>query len=378
MQMRKKILLIIIFLVFIATAAFSVKPAVVFIARKQMQRVLGGSTVSVQDCQWNLLSRLSLTGVKVQKPGAYDLSAGEIRIEYNPWAICRGKIAKLVLKDIAATVEMPRQDVLGLRSDSASPSRPGLQLENLELEGLRLNLKLKDLTVTAVISAAVDVPARSVRSLDGEIVSLEGQGVLLENGTIKTAQGIPGNLFIQKFQCGKLKVDDIKAGTRLSGKALSLESLSGRTLNGEVAGEVTVTLDTSLEYFAQLRFVNLDLDGFVNDFDLKEKFQMSGMMSGRMTVTGRNQNFKIIDGVFSSSDPGGILVIKNNEFLENIARSSQQPLDIVVASLKNYHYNVGVLKLFLEKGNLIFDMALDGETGKRNIQITVHDFNLTP
>jgi hypothetical protein len=64
--------------------------------------------------------------------------------------------------------------------------------------------------------------------------------------------------------------------------------------------------------------------------------------------------------------------------LKKIAQGSQQPLDIVVESLKKYHYNSGGLKLFLEKGNLVLDLALEGEAGKRHINITLHDYSPSP
>jgi len=376
--MRQKAFPIIIFLVLIAAAAFCVKPAVLFIVKRQIQNLVGGGAVSVRDCHMNLLSQVTLVGVKVQKPNACDFAAREVSVFYGPPSIFQGKIFRLLLKDVSVAVDLPRQNPWDFIPHPPRQSHAGFVLENLELVNLKLNLRLKDLNLTAGISTAIDVPAQSVRSLDLKIFSLDGRGIRVENGTIKIARGQPGDLFIQKFQYGKLKIDDIRAGVRLAGKDLFLESLSGQAFNGELQGALSVTLDNPLAYLARLSFVNLDLEGFVADFDLEEKFQMSGMMSGKITVIGRGQNFNIIDGVFSSVASGGVLVIKNNEFLENIARGSRQPLDIVVASLKNYHYNVGVLKLFLENGNLIFDMALDGETGKRNIQITLHDFNLTP
>jgi hypothetical protein len=71
-----------------------------------------------------------------------------------------------------------------------------------------------------------------------------------------------------------------------------------------------------------------------------------------------------------------MLTIKDSGYLENMARSSGQSLDILVESLKNYHYNSGVAKLSLERNNFIFDIFLEGETGKRNLKVTLHDFNL--
>jgi hypothetical protein len=49
---------------------------------------------------------------------------------------------------------------------------------------------------------------------------------------------------------------------------------------------------------------------------------------------------------------------------------------MLVESFKNYRYNTGILKLSLDKGNLIFDITLDGEAGRRKLDIVVHGFSL--
>jgi hypothetical protein len=71
-----------------------------------------------------------------------------------------------------------------------------------------------------------------------------------------------------------------------------------------------------------------------------------------------------------------MLTITDDKFLNNVAKSSGQSLDILVESFKNYHYNTGVMKLSLERGDIVFDIALEGEAGKRNLSIVLHDFKL--
>jgi len=34
------------------------------------------------------------------------------------------------------------------------------------------------------------------------------------------------------------------------------------------------------------------------------------------------------------------------------------------------------MNVSLDKGNLVLDISLDGETGKRNLNVIVHDFRL--
>jgi hypothetical protein len=84
----------------------------------------------------------------------------------------------------------------------------------------------------------------------------------------------------------------------------------------------------------------------------------------------------VLSGNFSTLQPGGILVIKDDKFLKNLSRTTKQPLDILVESFKDYHYNTALMKLSFDKGNIILDVALEGEAGKRNLSIVLHDFKL--
>jgi len=59
-----------------------------------------------------------------------------------------------------------------------------------------------------------------------------------------------------------------------------------------------------------------------------------------------------------------------------MAINSGQSLDILVENFQNYHYNTGIMKLSFDKGNLIFNIDLEGGAGKRNLSITLHDFKL--
>ena len=62
--------------------------------------------------------------------------------------------------------------------------------------------------------------------------------------------------------------------------------------------------------------------------------------------------------------------------LENMARDTKQPLDLLVESFKDYQYNIGTIKLFLDHNNLTLDIVLDGEAGKRELKIILHDFSI--
>lgn len=151
--------------------------------------------------------------------------------------------------------------------------------------------------------------------------------------------------------------------------------LSADFSGGQVLADLVFRPGKDKRYEGDIKFLNLGLETFTEDFKLGRKVQMSGSLSGNAVLKGRGRDIDILSGRLISSK-GGTLTIKDTAFLERIARSSGQSLDILVESFKNYHYNTGVIKLFLDKGDIILDAALDGEAGKRDLNITVHDFEL--
>jgi hypothetical protein len=113
-----------------------------------------------------------------------------------------------------------------------------------------------------------------------------------------------------------------------------------------------------------------------NDFNLNEKAEISGKINGTLVLEGKGSNIKVISGNFTTAEGGGVLTIKDNDYLKKMAAKSGQSLEILMESFRNYHYNIGVIKLSLNDGNLILDVALEGEAGKRNLNIRLHDVKL--
>ncbi len=189
-------------------------------------------------------------------------------------------------------------------------------------------------------------------------------------------QKATGDVLIKKFQYGKFTAENIRAKLRWEGRFVFLDALFGQVLNGTVNGKGSLIIGEQPRYLIQLNFTNLDLAGFVKDFELKDKVEMTGMLSGNVTLNGIGKNINILNGDFAASAGGGNVTIKDTRFLENMARSSKLPANIVVDSFKDYHYNIGLARMLLDKGDLVLDVALDGATGKRNLKIDLHEFNL--
>lgn len=189
-------------------------------------------------------------------------------------------------------------------------------------------------------------------------------------------QRATGNVFIKKFQYDKFTARNIRVKLRWKGRYVFLDALSGQVLNGTVDGKGSLTIGEGSRYLIQLNFNNLDLVSFVKDFDLKEKVEMTGRLSGNVLLNGIGRDINILNGDFVASAGGGKVTIKDTRFLENMAQSSKLPANIVVDSFKDYHYNTGLMQMFLEKGDLVLAVFLEGATGKRNLKIDLHDFSL--
>ena len=163
-------------------------------------------------------------------------------------------------------------------------------------------------------------------------------------------------------------------GVRLDKQKVFFKPLTGQMLNGLMDGDISVTIEKEPEYTARFNFYNLDLADIVNAFNLNERAQIHGLLNGNLVLNGRGKNLKILSGHFSCQGQGGDVIIKDTQSLKRFATQSNQPADLLMESLKNYHYNAGDINLSMDQGTAVLEINLNGEAGKRNFQIRFHNF----
>lgn len=377
--MRRAIYILLILVFFILVTALSIKPLVIFLVKQQLKKVFIHSSINIRGCNLKPLHQLSLSDIEIKREPIYALRIKEAKIQYSLSSIITRNILKFSLKDALITVNLGQSSILNLRRylTLKADKKSIFLLSRLKLSNLDLNLKSADLNLKAKISAELNFIKQIINHLKLKIDVLQNKGFQLENAYIEASQNLPpGLLHIDEIKYGKFKIEKIKSNTRLDEEFLHLDSLSAKVLGGEFQGKIDLITGENIGYSLNLKFINLDLEAFVDDFNLNERFELNGKIGGTLALEGSGPHIEAINGDFTSLQPGGVLTIKDNRFLENLARKSNQPLDILVESFKNYHYNKGMLKLFKDEGNLILDVALDSEAGKRNLNITVHDFKL--
>jgi hypothetical protein len=367
--------LFVVFFVVLLTASFFVKPFIKSVAKGELEKIFPKSEVSIAGCTFIPDRKLTFQGIKIKRNKVYEFDIKEAGAFYDLISILRKKILKAYLKDAQIYIDLGQKSLLEFNKYLNLGSTNIFLVTGLQLANVDLELKSKEVNITTQLSLELNVIKQQLDSLDIKIDSLDSSGAHMQEAALKVAQGSSqGDFSIRQVKYDKAEAKEITSKAALKGKELTFSGLTARLFDGEIRADAHLTLDAPPEYAADLKFINIDIERFIKDFKLEEKFQMTGKLSGNITLKGKGVELSIIDGDFSAGEAGGIMVIKDDMTLKKMAQASSQPLDIFVESFKDYHYNTGVMKLYKKQKDLTLDIALEGEKGKRDLAVTIHDF----
>lgn len=375
--MKKAILASIILLGLILLAAVSLRTLALFIAKKAIRNIFADSAVSISGCTVNPLRQISFADIQIQKGQAYNFKIKELKINYDLNLIKKLTVSQVRLAGIEAGIDLGQKKIADFGGYLNLKGKSPFLIGCLELSGIKIDLKSADLNLRGEVSFGLSRALQILDYLDLKLDNLSIAGVTLDNLSFIAAQSKKtGRLYIRQVSYDKLKISNIQSQAVLEGTIVSLNGLSAELFSGKISGEFSGQLGGELAYTLNLQAAGLSLEALVQDFNLTEKFQLSGRLNGKVTLEGQGARVRILSGGFFAQDPGGTLEIKDKQFLEAMAKNTGQSLEMVVESFKDYRYNKGDMRLGLEGTNLVFDMQLDGLQGKRNINIVLHDFNL--
>ncbi|MBU1726868.1 MAG: hypothetical protein KJ880_04500 [Candidatus Omnitrophica bacterium] len=407
--MKRFLIVILVLSVIVLAVACSIKPLVIGIARKQLSGIFIKSRVSIGGCVKRPKQGLALLNAEIEKEGVYKITLEEAGIELNFFSLAQRKPLKFFLKGAKVKVNAPKKKASELSGYFNLPGGGPSIFGHIEVSDLGLDLKTQDLALKAVAFFDMDLVSRSVDFLDLRLKDFSMSGALLQNGSFSFGL-VPGEgkFSIEKAKYNKLRVAGINGKIRFKNKTLSFYDILAKTLGGELRGEINLKLGERLDYQLKLNCASLDTAGFVRDFELSDKFEMTGKLNGWINLEGQNVSIRALSGDFSVLSPGGSLTIKDTKMLENMAQSTKQPLDLyfrgqkpspfgermelgrssippggtpegyspagdlLVESFKDYHYNTGVVRLGLSDRNVILKINLEGEAGRRELEVVAH------
>ncbi len=364
------------FLVIISAVFFSA-PLIKSIAIKQLKSIFLGSEVSVASSKLFPIQKLSIFDIRIKKDKVYELKFKEAGVVFSLQSLLKKRISTVYLKGAAIRINLGSNSILDFAKHINLSSPSVFLVGGLDVSDLSLDLKSKEVSLEGKLSLVLNLLKQEPEFCDIEISVLDSLGVHAQNAVFKVKQGAPsGELSIRQVKYDKVKIDEISSAVSLKGKELIFSGLQAQLFGGNVQLEARVFMDADPEYAAEVEFNELDMERFVKDFKLEERFSITGKLSGSVSVKGKGTDMRLIDGNFSAGAGGGMMVVKDETILKNMAKAADQPLDILMESFKDYHYNTGVMKLGKAQDDLSLDVALDGEKGKRNLTVTLHDFKL--
>jgi len=370
-----KFLVKIISAVFLLLLALTIliKPVSVLLTKKQLGNIFVKSRISIGRCTFKPCCGITLFDIDIDRDGVYSIKIKEAAVSYSLVSIFKSGL-KLSLKGASVYITTPKQkmqEFFGCLKLDGKES----PFKVVNISDLSLNLNTQDLTADAALSLKLNLAQQSLDYLDLTMNHFKIFDVYLEDIFLKLNFG-QGDFLIGQLKYDNLSVNGIKGNIKLQGRQLSLSGLRAKVLNGDLEGELNLKLDKEAQYSINLKCTGLDTEKFVKDFEFGKEFNMTGTISGDIKLMGKGAAIEVLGGSFSTHPAGGTLVIINTKFLENIAQSMHQPVDLLVESFKDYRYNVAIMNLSLENNNVMLRISLDGATGKRNLNVVLHDFGI--
>ena len=173
----------------------------------------------------------------------------------------------------------------------------------------------------------------------------------------------------------KLKIDEARGLARFDKGILALGNISVSVLSGIVEGGALIKPGKDPSWSVALNLKDIRLEKAIETFELGEKMSMSGSVSGPLRFSGEGKALAGLKGKLAASPEGGVLTINDQKWLDTIARYAKQDISVIVESFKDYSYNEGTIRFGLKGTSIIMEAHLNGEQGKRDLLISLRDFN---
>ncbi len=372
--MRRLIIILLVVCLISALAAISIRPIIVILAKKQLENIFIKGQVSIGRCVFRPATGLSLFDIAIKNQGVYDIKVKEAAIQFKLFSILKTSSLTISLKSPVVYVNAPKKSIRDF-SGYLKIGRGAPIFKSVEVSDLVLDLNMLNMTTRANLGLRLNLPAQSLDYLNLKINTFSIFGLQLENVLLEFGpDSEQGQFSLLSLKYDKFSAADIKGNIKLQDMTFSAYGVSAKVLNGIV--QLDLKIDKGLCYSLDMKCADFDIEKFIQDFNLREKFDMTGKLNGTLKVKGQANRIEMLEGDFSTLLPGGKLVITDTKFLENMAKTTRQPTSLLVESFKNYWYNIGVMNLGLEKGNIFLKINLQGDTGKRDFNLILHDFKL--
>ncbi len=172
----------------------------------------------------------------------------------------------------------------------------------------------------------------------------------------------------------KLKIDRASGLARFERGVLAIGNISVMVLGGVIEGGALIKPGRQASSSVALDVKGVRLEKLIETFKLGEKLDLTGSVSGAIRLSGEGASLMSLKGKLETSPEGGTLTINDKKWLDAIAKYAGQDVGVIVESFRNYRYNIGKADLKLEGSAVVMDVHLEGDAGKRDLVVALHDF----
>jgi hypothetical protein len=375
--MRKALFIILFLVLLFAGIIVGAKPLASMILKRQVLNVWPDATLSFENIHLGTGS-FGISRFSIRAQGTA-IEGKAITLKYSLTGLFRREITGVRLSDAKISVKNPRAPVVSPNkkisvSANERARAASWKLDRFECENVKVDINAGDLKAQGRVSMIFHAPDKSVERIDLQVDSLEWQGLQIKNMALQARRSAPGIIRIAAAQYDKNVIQNLQGQVYLEKNRTVIDQIDGSVWNGGITGQLVLEWSGSLTYEGNLQAREWDIASLVQDYKLTDRFLMNGKVIGGFHVKGQGLAIEDLSGQFSTEDPGGILVIKDKQFLENLASQTDQPLEILMESFQDYEYSKGHVRLGLEDHNVVLGVELDGAKGKRNLTVVVHNF----
>lgn len=366
----------VLFLAFFAGGLFFAGNLVSIAAKNKLENFFKGSVVHIGSCEVSPLSAITIRDLKVKRKDIYYITVEEAVVEYSVGGIARGRLNKARLAGIDIRVNAPKVKTAKLTELIEISGGGRIALRTAEASDVKLKVKTAEADIEATGAVSFSPMEGTFNTVDVVLNKAEIMGAVFRDVRIKgdnLSGGGEGEVSAESVKYNKVELKAVKGVLRADGNEAGAGDFSSKLFDGAAEGTLDFRMGGDWDFSAQVGFVGIDLEAVVRDLELEEKFQLTGRLSGGLSIKGKGFRLTDVKGELEAVPGGGVLVIKDDSFLERISGQSGQAMDIAAESLKNYVYRTGKAEVSLEDEDLILGVDMEGDSGKRVFDIVLHD-----
>jgi hypothetical protein len=169
-----------------------------------------------------------------------------------------------------------------------------------------------------------------------------------------------------------------KAGAIFIVESLEVNGLALEIHTADFDVSATIRADASIKkeitYDAVMSLNSVNIGLLAKSLGASEKVDIKGTMSGEISLGGKDFRIDTVKGEFTTTGPGGTIIINDEEFINRLAKQSKQPVEMIRDSFKFYNYTKGTLSVSKDKDAILLHLLMDGLQGKRDLTIALHGF----